>query len=134
MTLDSERMLVFAAFSCSSVIAFDISVPATPTVWAVRRLPGHMVFQVSLAPGTSVYIGLPASEDHDRTPNATRGTAIGTGMGVLDASTADTFASGRVSVLPVAWSAIAQTTRTDRSRLIVADGVSGLFSLRVSIE
>jgi len=81
-----------------------------------------------------VYIGLPASEDHDRTPNATGGEQqIGSGMGVVDASTARSFSLGPVGVLPVAWSAIAQTTLPDRSKLIVADGTSGLFSLDVSV-
>lgn len=53
ITLDSERQRLYAAFSCSSVIAFDISSPAKPTVWATRNLTGHMVFQVSLAPGNA---------------------------------------------------------------------------------
>ena len=52
------------------------------------------------------------------------------GSGRVDSAS---FSSGAVSVLPVAWSAIAQTTMPDRSKLIVADGSSGLFSLQVSV-
>jgi hypothetical protein len=133
-TLDAERSRLYVAYSCSSVIAYDISTPNEPWVWAVRDLTDHMVFQVSLGPGSFVYIGLPAAEDHDRTPNITADNTqrLGTGIAMVDVSTAKSFAHGPVSVLPVAWSAIAQTTVPgDKSQLIVADGSSGLFALQV---
>ena len=137
VTLDPELQRLYVAYSCSSVIAYDVSAPAAPKVWAVRNLQGMMVFQVSIGPGHYVYVGLPASEDHDRTPNATAtggATPLGTGMALVDASTPAAFATGFVSVMPVAWSAIAQATLpSDRSRLIVADGASGLFSLSVTV-
>ena len=137
VTLDVEQQRLYVGYSCSSVVAYDISSPATPKIWSVRDLTDHMVFYVTAAPGGYVYIGLPESEDKDRTPNATATGAppIATGMAVVDASTAESFATGKVTVLPVAWSAIAQATMpSDKSKLIVADGVSGLFSLSVSLQ
>jgi len=118
------------------VIAFDISVPNRPSVWAVRPLQNNMVFGTSLGPANYIYIGLPASEDHDRSPNGTSSgmPKLGTGVALVDVSSKTAFSSGAVTVLPIAYSAIAQVTLpTDRRNLIVADGSNGLYSLYVDI-
>ena len=135
VTLDVQRKRLYASYSCSSVIAFDISAPNRPSVWAVRSLQNHMVFGTSLGPGKYLYIGLPASEDHDRSPNGTVGTPkLGTGVALVDVSSKTAFSRGGVTLLSVAYSAIAQAALpTDRRNLIVADGSNGLYSLHVDI-
>ena len=133
---DAQRQRLYASYSCSSVIAFDISVPNRPSVWAVRPLQNNMVFGTSLGPANYIYIGLPASEDHDRSPNGTSSgmPKLGTGVALVDVSSKTAFSSGAVTVLPIAYSAIAQVTLpTDRRNLIVADGSNGLYSLYVDI-
>jgi hypothetical protein len=138
--LDESRRLLFAAFSCVGVAMLDLTNPASPLVLSMRYMTNRMVFQLSLGPPPFVFIGLPAKEDH------ANGLAA-SGVAIVNASDAGSFANSPEQILPVSLSAIAQAalppggagdeghaaSNTNRSvRLAVAAGAGGVYVHQVA--